>query len=281
MTEQSIHFILLQAEQLIRRITAPLCWYSRQCVPLFRMNLHARNDDYLRGSPKSLKMSIPFRAILFDLDGTLVNNMMVHHRAWQRKLKELGLDYSLERVKEEIHGVNLEILERLFSDRFTLKERKQIAWDKEAAYREIFADDFEANIVPGAIEFIEAAHAIGVPMAIGTAGPKENAEFVVNRLGIEKYMGHIVHSGMVSKGKPNPEVFQQGADALNIPLEDCLIFEDSVTGAQAANNARATAIILTTTHHEVEFSEQTVANFRPDFRGLTLEKGEKAFLVTP
>lgn len=225
-------------------------------------------------------MSLPFRAILFDLDGTLVNNMMVHHRAWQRKLKELGLDYSLERVKEEIHGVNLEILERLFGDRFTLEERKQIAWDKEAAYREIFADDFEANIVPGAVEFIEAAYKLGVPIAIGTAGPKENAEFVVDRLGIEKYMGHIVHSGMVSKGKPDPEVFQQGADALNIPLAECLVFEDSVTGAQAANNAQATAIILTTTHHESEFTEQVVANFRPDFRGLALEKREASFVLT-
>ncbi|MEM9931323.1 MAG: HAD family phosphatase, partial [Bacteroidota bacterium] len=176
---------------------------------------------------------LPCQALLFDLDGTLVDNMMVHHRAWQRKLRELGLDYSLERVKEEIHGVNLEILERLFGDRFTLEERKQIAWDKEAAYREIFADDFTANIVPGALEFIRQAHAVGIPMAIGTAGPQENAFFVVERLGIVDLMGHIVHSGMVSKGKPNPEVFQQGADALNVRLEDCLIFEDSVTGAQA------------------------------------------------
>ncbi len=224
-------------------------------------------------------MSIPFRAILFDLDGTLVDNMMVHHRAWQRKLKELGLDYSLERVKEEIHGVNLEILERLFGDRFTLAERQQIAWDKEAAYREIFADDFEANIVPGAREFIQQAHDLGIPMAIGTAGPKENAEFVVARLGIEKYMGHIVHSGMVSKGKPDPEVFQQGADALGIPLQDCLIFEDSVTGAQAANNAKANVIVLTTTHHEAEFTRQEVAAFQPDFRQLTLRVSEEGFTV--
>lgn len=231
-------------------------------------------------------MHLSFRAILFDLDGTLVNNMMVHHRAWQRKLKELGLDYSLERVKEEIHGVNLEILERLFGNRFSLEERQRIAWDKEAAYREIFADDFEANIVPGALEFIQTAYRLGIPMAIGTAGPKENAEFVVARLGIEKYMGHIVHSGMVSKGKPDPEVFQQGADALGIPLADCLIFEDSVTGAQAANNAQAAVIVLTTTHREAEFTEQEVAGFCPDFAGLVLRKsdekqGDKASSTPP
>lgn len=210
------------------------------------------------------------KALLFDLDGTLVNNMMVHHRAWQQKLKELGLDYSLDRVKEEIHGVNLEILQGLFGDRYTLAEYKQFAWDKEAAYRDIFAADFEANIVPGALDFIRQAHAVGIPMAIGTAGPKENAEFVVENLGIGNLMGHLVHSGMVSKGKPDPEVFQQGADVLGVDLKDCIIFEDSVTGAKAANNAGCPVVVLTTTHHPPEFSELEVADFRANFEGLEI-----------
>lgn len=223
---------------------------------------------------------IPLQALLFDLDGTLVDNMMVHHRAWQRKLAELGLEYTLERVKAEIHGVNLEILERLFGERFTHEERVQIAWDKEAAYREIFAADFVANIVPGALEFIRAAHDLGIPMAIGTAGPEENAFFVIDNLGIRELMGHIVHSGMVRKGKPDPEVFRQGADALGVALEDCIIFEDSVTGAKAANNAGCPVVVLTTTHVEEEFVGLEVAGFRPDFRGLTLDQEGEAFVIS-
>lgn len=224
-------------------------------------------------------MQIPVKALLFDLDGTLVDNMMVHHRAWQRKLRELGLDYSIERVKEEIHGVNLEILERLFGDRFTLAERRQIAWDKEAAYRDIFADDFQANIVAGALDFIRQAHTVGIPMAIGTAGPKENAEFVVENLGIGNLMGHLVHSGMVSRGKPDPEVFQQGADALGVPLTDCVIFEDSVTGAGAAKNAGCPVVVLTTTHAEPEFTELPVAAFRPDFTGMRVVETAAGFAL--
>lgn len=224
--------------------------------------------------------SIPLQALLFDLDGTLVDNMMVHHRAWQRKLAELGLDYTLERVKEEIHGVNLEILERLFGERFTHEERVQIAWDKEAAYREIFAADFVANIVPGALEFIRAAYDLGIPMAIGTAGPEENAFFVIDNLGIRELMGHIVHSGMVSKGKPDPEVFRQGADALGVALKDCIIFEDSVTGVKAANNAGCPVVVLTTTHVEEEFAGLEVAGFRPDFRGLQLDQSGDEYLLS-
>lgn len=224
-------------------------------------------------------MTLPTKALLFDLDGTLVNNMMVHHRAWQRKLQELGLDYSLERVKEEIHGVNLEILERLFGDKYTHEERVQIAWDKEAAYREIFAPELHDNVVAGAMAFIRQAHELGVPMAIGTAGPEENAFFVVDHLELQPYMGHIVHSGMVTNGKPDPEVYQQAADGIGVSLEECIIFEDSVTGAQAAKNAGCPVVVLTTTHVEDEFAELPVANFRPDFRGLRIEQAQDAYVL--
>ncbi|MEO0732877.1 MAG: HAD family phosphatase [Bacteroidota bacterium] len=224
-------------------------------------------------------MNLFAKALLFDLDGTLVNNMMVHHRAWKRKLRELGLDYSLQRVKDEIHGVNLEILERLFGDRFTPEERAQIAWDKEATYREIFATELHDQVVPGALDFIQQAHQAGIPMAIGTAGPKENAYFVIDGLGLGEYMGHVVHSGMVSRGKPDPEVFQQGADALGVALEDCIIFEDSVTGATAANNAGCPVVVLTTTHGEAEFAGLEVAAFRRDFAQLRIEKTDHGFTL--
>ena len=90
--------------------------------------------------------------LIFDMDGTMVDNMMVHHRAWQRLLKSLGLDYSLKQVKEEIHGVNMEILQRLFGDRFTVEERQALADQKEAEYREIFKDELEP--VEGLIPFL-------------------------------------------------------------------------------------------------------------------------------
>jgi beta-phosphoglucomutase len=84
---------------------------------------------------------------------------------------------------------------------------------------------------------------------------------------------------MVSKGKPDPEVFQQGADVLGVDLKDCIIFEDSVTGAKAANNAGCPVVVLTTTHHEPEFLELEVAGFRADFRGLRVEPGGNGFIL--
>ena len=218
------------------------------------------------------------QAIIFDLDGTLIDNMMVHHRAWQRKLKELGLDYTMEQVMEEIHGVNLEILERLFGERFTLEERKQIAWEKEEAYRDIYAAEIKP--IPGVMEMLDRAKALNIPMAIATAGPPENCFFALDGLGIRDYFGHIVHSAMVSKGKPHPEAFQQAADGLGIPLENCLVFEDSVTGAKAAANGNCPAIVITTTHREEEFAEfDHIVAFVKDYEGLVLEINEGKFEV--
>ena len=217
---------------------------------------------------------IPFKGILFDLDGTLVDNMMVHHRAWQRKLSDLGLEYTLDRVKAEIHGVNTEILERLFGDKYSPEERLAISREKEKAYREIFAPELLDNTVGGALDFIKQAYAEDVPMAIGTAGPEENAFFVIDALDIRSMMGHVVHSGMVTNGKPDPEVFRLAAEGIGVPLEECLIFEDSVTGARAANNAGCPVVVLTTTHDRKEFARLDVAAFREDFRGLTVERQE-------
>ena len=200
----------------------------------------------------SQKTKIPVKALIFDMDGTMIDNMMIHHRAWQKKLQELGLEMTLEDVKRDIHGVNNEIIKRLFDDRFTDKEVAQIAWDKEAAYREIYAD--QIKLLPGLQEFLDTAKELGIPMGIGTAAPKENAEFAMEALELQPYFKTVVHSDMVARGKPDPQVFKMVADDLNINLKDCLIFEDSPTGAQAAANGNSKSIILTTTHTHDEFS---------------------------
>ncbi|MEH6659168.1 HAD family phosphatase [Leeuwenhoekiella marinoflava] len=221
----------------------------------------------------SQKTKIPVKALIFDMDGTMIDNMMIHHRAWQKKLQELGLEMTLEDVKRDIHGVNNEIIKRLFDDRFTDKEVAQIAWDKEAAYREIYAD--QIKLLPGLQEFLDTAKELGIPMGIGTAAPKENAEFAMEALELQPYFKTVVHSDMVARGKPDPQVFKMVADDLNINLKDCLIFEDSPTGAQAAANGNSKSIILTTTHTQDEFSSiNGVQTFIKDYKTVSLIKDE-------
>lgn len=210
------------------------------------------------------------KGYIFDMDGTMVDNMMVHHRAWQRKLAELDLDLTIDEVKEKIHGINEEILERIFGDRFLLEDRRRISHEKEATYREIFLP--ELRLVPGLQDFLERAKAAGIPMAIGTAAPTENVDFVLDTLNLRPYFTGVFDAKDVSKGKPDPEIFHVAAAAMGLSTDDCLIFEDSVTGAEAARRAGAKAIIVTTTHRIEEFAHfDHILKFIKDFEGLELE----------
>ena len=216
------------------------------------------------------------KGIIFDMDGTMIDNMMVHHRAWQHQLKGLGLDWSLEEVKEKVHGVNTEILERLFGDRFSPIEREQISQQKEAAYREIFKDSLQ--LVDGLDRLLDELKTAGIPMAVGTAAPVENVDFVLDTLGIRHYFKGVFHAGSVENGKPDPEIFQKAAGSMGLDPKDCLVFEDSVTGAETAKRAGSQTIILTTTHEEAEFSAFThIQKFAKDFREISWPYLQKEF----
>lgn len=203
-------------------------------------------------------------ALIFDMDGTMVDNMMVHHRAWQQKLAELGLNFTLEEVITHCHGKNEETLERLFGDRFTPKERDRISFEKEAMYRQVFLKDLK--LIDGLQSLLDSAYELGIPMGIGTAARPENVDFVLDNLQIRHYFKTVITAADVDKGKPDPSVFFMVADNLGVPYGNCLVFEDSPTGAKTALNAGMKAIILTTTHKKEEFGQfSSVLKCIPDY----------------
>jgi beta-phosphoglucomutase family hydrolase len=207
------------------------------------------------------------KAYIFDMDGTMVDNMMVHHRAWQRKLAEYGLELTLEQVKEQIHGINEEIIARLFGDRFSPEQCRQISWEKEAAYRDIFLP--ELRLINGLDQFLQSAFLQGIPMGIGSAAPPENVDFVLDNLQLRPFFRAVVHSQMVSKGKPDPEVFLKVAEQLQVAPADCLLFEDSPTGVEAGRRAGMPTVVVATTHAPEEFAGfENVVRIVSDFRGM-------------
>jgi len=211
------------------------------------------------------------QGFIFDMDGTMVDNMMVHHRAWQRKLAALGLELTLEEVRQSIHGINEEILERLFGDRFSPEERRRIAWEKEAEYRDIFLS--ELKLVPGLEAFLKSAQQAGIRMGIGTAAPHENVQFVLENLHLRPLFGSVIDASQVIKGKPDPEVFLRVAEELGADPADCVVFEDSPTGAEAARRAGMQAVIITTTHTAEEFAHfEHVVRIISDFEEVRVEE---------
>lgn len=207
------------------------------------------------------------KGVIFDLDGTMVDNMVVHHEAWQRLLKTLGLDLSLTEVKEQVHGVNDEIFLRLFGDRFTKEERQMLGERKEAEYREIFKP--RLKLISGLPEYLEKLKAEDVRMGIGSAAPEANVDFVLDHLNIRHYFEAVLHAGDVTRGKPDPEIYHKVAGHLGLPPDQCVIFEDSPTGAEAAWRAGSEVVIVTTSHREEEFTRfPNVTRFIKDYDSL-------------
>ncbi|MCS3800511.1 HAD family hydrolase [Niastella sp. OAS944] len=196
------------------------------------------------------------KAFLFDLNGTMIDDMQFHLKAWYHILNdELGANISWEETSSHMYGKNTELLVRIFGkDRFTQKEMDHLSVEKEKRYQQEFKPHLK--LIPGLHEFLEKAHAMNIPMAIGSAAIMFNIDFVLDNLNIRHYFKAIVSADDVSISKPHPETYLKCAAALGVEPGNCLVFEDAPKGVEAAQNAGMPAVVLTSTtlHEKEEFA---------------------------
>jgi len=208
------------------------------------------------------------KAFIFDLNGTMINDMEYHTRAWMNLLNdELGGNFTWDEVKQQMYGKNPEVLVRMFgSERFTVEEMNRLSFEKEERYQQEYLP--KLKLLPGLNEFLEKAYQQGIPMAIGSAAIPFNIDFVLDNLNIRHYFKAIVSADDVVLSKPHPETYLKVAEQLDVLPTSCLVFEDVPKGAEAAANAGMNTVVLTTTHeaHEFEYL-QNVIHFSPDFTG--------------
>ncbi|MBL0269909.1 MAG: HAD family phosphatase [Chitinophagaceae bacterium] len=195
------------------------------------------------------------KALLFDLNGTMIDDMKYHIIAWHRILNELGANLSMERVKEECYGKNDELLERIFPGRFTEEEKRKMSFEKEKQYQQQFRPHL--RLLPGLDQFLKQAYASKIYMAIGSAAIPYNIDFVVDYFQIRHYFGAIVSADDVRISKPDPETFLICARKLNVDPADCIVLEDAPKGVEAAARAGMKAVVITTMHEAEEFAAWT------------------------
>jgi len=193
------------------------------------------------------------KAFLFDLNGTMIDDMDFHTDAWHEILnQDLGAKLSREDVKKEMYGKNHELLVRVFGDeRFTEAEKDEISFEKERRYQSRFKPHLK--LIDGLDVFLEKADAKGIKMAIGSAAITSNVDFVLDGLNIRKYFPVVINADHVNVSKPDPETFIKGAEAFGIEAADCVVFEDNPNGVEAARRAGMKCVVLTTMHEEHEF----------------------------
>lgn len=194
-----------------------------------------------------------YSAFLFDLNGTLINDMAFHEQAWFHVLNnDLKAGLSMEQVKANMYGKNSELYDRVFgAGSFTEQEKEKWTLRKEKIYQQNFLPHLK--LINGLGSFLQAASESGIKMAIGTAADPFNINYVFDNIPIRQYFEHIVSAKDVTNGKPHPEVFIKAADRINAPYPECIVFEDSPKGIEAAANAGMKAIAITTYHSKAAF----------------------------
>jgi beta-phosphoglucomutase len=206
-----------------------------------------------------------YNGVIFDMDGTMINNMAFHLKAWETLMAELGHPLRGEPLFRELYGSNRGVLERIFGKaRFDDDQVQQLSDRKEALYRELYKPHLQ--LLPGLTDFLEQLYRQSVLMALGTASNIPNINLTLDTLNIRHFFSAIISADDVQQGKPHPETFLKAAAKMGLSPEECIVFEDVPPGVAAAANAGMKAIVVTTSHQPAEFSAfENVLTFIPDF----------------
>lgn len=211
------------------------------------------------------------KAFLFDLNGTMINDMEYHLTAWYNILNEdLNAGLSREEVKGHMYGKNEELLDRIFGKgHFDQDQVVEISKTKENRYQQAFRPHLQ--LIAGLPEFLAKAEAHQIKMAIGSAAITFNIDFILDNLSIRHYFQAIVSADDVTISKPHPETFLKAADLLGVAPPGCLVFEDAPKGVEAALNAGMRCVVLTTMHEKEEFRDYpNIVHFIEDYTDASL-----------
>ena len=184
-------------------------------------------------------------AVLWDMDGVLVDTGNFHYQSWQETFEELDIPFDKEDFRKTFGMNNAGILEWVFGRKPDPEEVSQISEKKEALFRELVRG--KAELLPGILNWLEQFHGWGIKQAITSSAPPENIAALVAELKIEDYFDVIV-SGFDLPGKPSPDVFLKAASTLQIEPKNCIVVEDAIAGVEGAKRAEMRCIAVTTTN---------------------------------
>ena len=183
------------------------------------------------------------KCFIFDLDGVIVDTAKYHYLAWQKIAQQLGIEFTPEH-NEELKGVSrvrsLDIILALGNMKASQEDKNKWLVQKNDDYLSYLVNMDESEILPGVLPILMYLKENKQKIVLGSAS--KNAKPILEKAKIIDYFDAIVDGNDVSNAKPDPEVFIQGAKKVNFSNEECIVFEDSVAGIQAANIAGMTSV---------------------------------------
>jgi HAD superfamily hydrolase (TIGR01509 family) len=209
-------------------------------------------------------------AVLFDVDGTMVNNTAFHKEAWMEMTRRLGLNFTERDYHEKIHARSNDKIVCNLLDNPSEEMIKKIADEKEVLYRSSFAPHLKE--IPGLRRFLEELEQAGIACGAASNSPQENVDFVLDGLNLRRFFKAAINRDMVKVGKPDPESLLRAADELGYPASKCIVFDDSASGFRACRNAKMKCIAITAATDPIDLAEthDAVGIFN-DFTSVTLQ----------
>lgn len=202
--------------------------------------------------------SAPKIAFLFDMDGVLINSMPLHTTSWEVYLQRLGV--TVDDLEARMHGKrNPELVRDLLGDHLAEDVVLEHGAAKERLFRELMGEAIDQFQIPGLLDFLNRYR--DIPMAIGSNAERANIDFTLDRLGLRPYFQVLVDGSQVARPKPYPDVYLMAARELGFAPADCIVFEDSPTGTEAARAAGMRVVAIETIPTEFAGVDLVVRDF--------------------
>ena len=179
-------------------------------------------------------MSNNIKAIIWDLDGVIIDSADEHRRAWQRLAREENIKLTDDDFWATFGKRNNDIFAILWGP-LTPEQVQELGNRKEIYFRDLIRQT--ASPLPGSMELMQSLHQAGYPQALASSAPIENIQLISEVLGLERYLTALVSGETVLLGKPAPDIFLKAAQELHINPSHCLVIEDAVAGVEAAHAA--------------------------------------------
>jgi beta-phosphoglucomutase len=201
----------------------------------------------------------PGLALIFDLDGVIVDSNPLHRLAWEAFNRRYGLE-TTEDMHAFMYGKRNDDIVRGFYGDLDSAEIGARGAAKEALYREMAKARLQEMLVPGVREFLHQYR--NAPLAVASNAEPENIRLMLEDTGLKPWFRVVVDGSQVANPKPHPEIYLRVADILGVPPADCIVFEDSLTGVQAGVAAGMRVVGILTTHDSLPGTTVSVDNFR-------------------
>ena len=186
------------------------------------------------------------KGIIFDMDGTIVDSLPYHYKAWKIFFKENKVENFSKKLKDYKGGGTLDLMTAVYGDKYSRKELKIMTDDKEIIFREIYKN----NVVPimGFMDMFELIKSKNILVGLASNAIRKNVKMILSELKIYEKCDSIICGDEVEKGKPDPEMFNETVNRFKLKKEECLIFEDSIEGVEAGLKSGSKVVGVTTTH---------------------------------